>query len=444
MLENLGNRFQDIFKKIRGHGKLSETNIKDALREVKMSLLEADVNYKVVKDFTNKISEKAIGTEVIRGVNPAQQFIKLVNDELVELLGGTSSKLTKGLRNPTIIMLAGLQGAGKTTFAAKLAKFLKKQNEKLLLVGVDVYRPAAIKQLQVLGQQIGVDVYSEEDSKDVVGIATRAIEKAKEINATYMIVDTAGRLHVDETLMEELKELKKAIKPQEILLVVDAMIGQDAVNLAESFNNALSVDGVILTKLDGDTRGGAALSIKAVVGKPIKFIGVGEKLNDIEIFHPDRLVSRILGMGDVVSLVEKAQEVIDENEAKSLEEKIKSQKFDLNDFLKQLQTIKRLGSLGGILKLIPGMPKIDDLAPAEKEMKKVEAIIQSMTKEERKKPNILKASRKIRIAKGSGTDVSDVNKLLKQFEQMKSMMKMFSSGKMPNIGAMGKGGKFPF
>ena len=444
MLENLGNRFQDIFKKIRGHGKLSESNIKDALREVKMSLLEADVNYKVVKDFTNRISEKAIGTEVIRGVNPAQQFIKLVNDELVELLGGTSSKLTKGLRNPTIIMLAGLQGAGKTTFAAKLAKFLKKQNEKLLLVGVDVYRPAAIKQLQVLGEQIGVDVYSGEDNKNVVGIATRAIEKAKEINATYMIVDTAGRLHVDETLMEELKELKRVIKPQEILLVVDAMIGQDAVNLAESFNNALSVDGVILTKLDGDTRGGAALSIKAVVGKPIKFIGVGEKLNDIEIFHPDRLVSRILGMGDVVSLVEKAQEVIDENEAKSLEEKIKSQKFDLNDFLKQLQTIKRLGSLGGILKLIPGMPKIDDLAPAEKEMKKVEAIIQSMTKEERKKPDILKASRKIRIAKGSGTDVSDVNKLLKQFEQMKSMMKMFSSGKMPNIGAMGKGGKFPF
>ena len=444
MLENLGNRFQDIFKKIRGHGRLSESNIKDALREVKMSLLEADVNYKVVKDFTNKISEKAIGTEVIRGVNPAQQFIKLVNDELIELLGGTSSKLTKGLRNPTIIMLAGLQGAGKTTFAAKLAKFLKKQNEKLLLVGVDVYRPAAIKQLQVLGQQIGVDVYSEENSKDVVGIATRAVEKAKEINATYMIVDTAGRLHIDETLMEELKELKRAIKPQEILLVVDAMIGQDAVNLAESFNNALSVDGVILTKLDGDTRGGAALSIKAVVGKPIKFIGVGEKLNDIEIFHPDRLVSRILGMGDVVSLVEKAQEVIDENEAKSLEEKIKSQKFDLNDFLKQLQTIKKLGSLGGILKLIPGMPKIDDLAPAEKEMKKVEAIIQSMTKEERKKPDILKANRKIRIAKGSGTDVSDVNKLLKQFEQMKSMMKMLSSGKMPNMGAIGKRGKFPF
>ena len=447
MLENLGNRFQDIFKKIRGHGKLSEDNIKEALREVKMSLLEADVNYAVVKDFTNKISEKAIGTEVIRGVNPAQQFIKLVNDELVELLGGTSSKITKGLRNPTIVMLAGLQGAGKTTFAAKLANLLKKQNEKILLVGVDVYRPAAIKQLQVLGKQIGVEVYSEEDNKDVIGIANRALEKAKEINSTYMIVDTAGRLHIDESLMEELKELKKVIKPQEILLVVDAMIGQDAVNLAKSFNDALSVDGIILTKLDGDTRGGAALSIKAVVGKPIKYVGVGEKINDIELFYPDRLVSRILGMGDVVTLVEKAQEAIDEDEAKSLEEKLRTQKFDLNDFLKQLQTIKKLGSLGGILKLIPGMPKIDDLAPAEKEMKKVEAILQSMTKEERKKPEILKASRKIRIAKGSGTDVADVNRLLKQFEQMKSMMKMFGSGKMPNLGAfggMGKNGRFPF
>lgn len=446
MLENLGNRFQDIFKKVRGHGKLSEDNIKEALREVKMSLLEADVNYKVVKDFTNKISEKAIGTEVIRGVNPAQQFIKLVNDELVELLGGTSSRLTKGVRNPTVLMMAGLQGAGKTTFVGKLAKYLKKQNEKILLVGVDVYRPAAIKQLQILGGQIGVEVYAEENNKDVVGIATRAIERAKEINATYVLVDTAGRLHIDEALMEELKELKKAIRPQEILLVVDAMIGQDAVNLAKSFNDALSVDGIILTKLDGDTRGGAALSIKAVVGKPIKFIGVGEKLDDIEVFHPDRLVSRILGMGDVVSLVEKAQEAIDQDEAKSLEEKIKNQKFDLEDFLKQLQTIKRLGSLGSILKMIPGMGQIGDLAPAEKEMKKVECIIQSMTKEERKKPEILKASRKQRIAKGSGTEVADINRLLKQFEQMKSMMKMFSGGKMPNLGAMmgGRNGKFPF
>lgn len=446
MLENLGNRFQDIFKKMRGHGRLSEDNIKEALREVKMSLLEADVNYKIVKDFTNKISEKSIGTEVIRGINPAQQFIKLVNDELVELLGGTSSRLTKGVRNPTVLMLVGLQGAGKTTFAGKLGKYLKKQNEKVLMVGVDVYRPAAIKQLQILGSQIGIEVYAEEDNKDVVGIATRAIEKAKEINATYVIVDTAGRLHIDEDLMEELKELKKAIRPQEILLTVDAMIGQDAVNLAKSFNEALSVDGIILTKLDGDTRGGAALSIKAVVGKPIKFIGIGEKLDDIEIFHPDRLVSRILGMGDVVSLVEKAQEAIDEDEAKSLEEKIKTQKFDLEDFLKQLQTIKKLGSLGGILKMIPGMGQIGDIAPAEKEMKKVECIIQSMTREERKKPEILKASRKQRIAKGSGTEVADVNRLLKQFDQMKSMMKMFSSGKMPNLNGMMKGrnGKFPF
>lgn len=446
MLENLGNRFQDIFKKVRGHGRLSEDNIKEALREVKMSLLEADVNYKVVKDFTNRISEKAIGTEVIRGVNPAQQFIKLVNDELVDLLGGASSRLTKGLRNPTVLMMAGLQGAGKTTFVGKLAKYLKKQNEKILLVGVDVYRPAAIKQLQILGEQVGVEVYAEENNLDVVGIATRAIERAKEINATYVLVDTAGRLHIDENLMEELKNLKKAIRPQEILLVVDAMIGQDAVNLAKSFNEALSVDGIVLTKLDGDTRGGAALSIKAIVGKPIKFIGVGEKLDDIEVFHPDRLVSRILGMGDVVSLVEKAQEAIDQDEAKSLEEKIRTQKFDLDDFLKQLQTIKKLGSLGSILKMIPGMGQLGDLAPAEKEMKKVECIIQSMTKEERRKPEILKASRKQRIAKGSGTDVADVNRLLKQFENMKSMMKMFSNGKMPNLGSMlgGRNGKFPF
>lgn len=449
MLENLGNRFQNIFKKVRGHGKLSEDNIKEAMREVKMSLLEADVNYKVVKEFTAKISEKAIGTDVIKGVNPAQQFIKLVNDELIELLGGASSRLTRGVRNPTILMLAGLQGAGKTTFAGKLAKLLKKQNEKVLLVAADVYRPAAIKQLQVLGEQVGVEVYAEEENKDVIGIVKRAREKAREMNAAYMLVDTAGRLHIDETLMEELKEVKKAIRPQEILLVVDAMIGQDAVNLAKSFNEALSVDGIVLTKLDGDTRGGAALSIKAVVGKPIKFIGVGEKLTDIEVFHPDRLVSRILGMGDVVSLVEKAQDVIDQDEAKSLEEKIRTQKFDLNDFLKQLQAIKRLGSLGSIIKMIPGLNQIGDIAPAEKEMKKVEAIIQSMTKQERKKPEILKASRKSRIAKGSGTQVADVNRLLKQFDQMKSMMKMFAGGKMPNLGSMmpnkfGKGGKFPF
>jgi signal recognition particle subunit SRP54 len=344
-------------------------------------------------------------------------------------------------------MLAGLQGAGKTTFAAKLAKFLKKKGERPYLVGADVYRPAAMKQLQVLGTQIDVPVYIQEGSKDARGICNDGLNAAKENNATYVILDTAGRLHIDESLMEELKDIKKVTRPQEILLVVDAMIGQDAVNLAESFNNSLNIDGVVLTKLDGDTRGGAALSIKAVVGKPIKFIGIGEKIDDIELFHPERLVSRILGMGDVVSLVEKAQEAIDEDDAKSLEEKIKNQSFDLEDFLKQLQNIKKLGPLGGILKMLPGVGQIGDLAPAEKEMKKVEAVIQSMTREERKKPEILKASRKKRIAKGSGVEVSDVNKLLKQFDQMKQVMKMFSNGNFPQMpGMMGGRGKkkFPF
>lgn len=447
MLDNLGTRFQEIFKKVKGHGKLSEENIKSALKEVRLSLLEADVNYKVVKEFVNKIKEKAVGEEVITGINPGQQFVKIVNDELVELLGGTNARLTKATKNPTVIMLAGLQGAGKTTFAAKLAKFLKKKGEKPYLVGADVYRPAAMKQLQVLGEQIDVPVYIQEGSKDARGICNDGLNEAKENNATYVILDTAGRLHVDESLMQELKDIKKATRPQEILLVVDAMIGQDAVNLAESFNNSLNIDGVVLTKLDGDTRGGAALSIKAVVGKPIKFIGVGEKIDDIELFHPERLVSRILGMGDVVSLVEKAQEAIDENDAKSLEEKIKNQSFDLEDFLKQLQNIKKLGPLGGILKMLPGVGQLGDLAPAEKEMKKVEAVIQSMTREERKKPEILKASRKKRIAKGSGVEVSDVNKLLKQFDQMKQVMKMFSNGNFPQIPGMtgGRGKKkFPF
>lgn len=447
MLENLGNRFQSIFKKVRGQGKLTESNIKDALREVKMSLLEADVNYKVVKDFIAKIQEKAIGTETLIGVNPGQQFIKIVNDELVELLGGTNSRLTKGVKNPTVIMLAGLQGAGKTTFAAKLANKLKKDGERPYLVAADVYRPAAMKQLEVLANQIQVPAYIDESNKDAVDICRRAWANAKAQDYTYMIIDTAGRLHVDEDLMNELAEIKKIVRPQEILLVVDAMIGQDAVNLAKNFNDKISIDGVVLTKFDGDTRGGAALSIKAVVGKPIKFVGVGEKIGDLELFHPERLASRILGMGDVVSLVEKAQENISADDVKSLEEKIKTQKFDLEDFLKQLQTIKKMGPLGSILKMIPGMGDIGDLAPAEKEMKKVEAIIQSMTKQERKRPEILKAERKQRIAKGSGTEVSDVNKLLKQFEQMKGMMKILSSGKLPNFGAglpkmpMGRNGR---
>lgn len=442
MLENLGNRFQGIFKKVRGHGKLSESNVKEALKEVKMSLLEADVNYKVVKDFTAKILEKSMGEKVLDGINPGQQFIKIVHDELIELLGGTNSRLTKAPKNPTILMLAGLQGAGKTTFAAKLANYLKKQGEKPFLVAADVYRPAAIKQLQVLGEKIGVPVYAEEENKNPVTICGNALSQASYQGATYVILDTAGRLHVDESLMDEIKEIKKLTRPQEIMLVVDAMIGQDAVNLAQNFNDAVNIDGVVLTKLDGDTRGGAALSIKSVVGKPIKFIGTGERIDDIELFHPERLASRILGMGDVVSLVEKAQETISEDDAKSLEEKIRTQKFDLEDFRKQLQAIKKMGPLKNILKMIPGVGDIGDIAPAEKEMKKVEAIIQSMTKEEKKNPDILKASRKLRIAKGSGTEVSDINRLLKQFEQMKEMMKMFSGGKMPQMPQMPKGG-FP-
>jgi len=445
MLDNLGNRFQDIFKKVRGHGSLSESNIKAALKEVRLSLLEADVNYRVVKDFVGRVREKAIGQDTLNGINPGQQFVKLVNDELIELLGGTNARLTKSHRNPTVIMLAGLQGAGKTTFAAKLAKYLIKQGEKPFLVGADVYRPAAMKQLEVLGKQIGASVYFEEGSKDAVKICQDGLAKAKEEKATYVILDTAGRLHIDETLMDELRDVRKKTRPQEILLVVDAMIGQDAVNLAESFNNALNIDGVVLTKLDGDTRGGAALSIKAVVGKPIKFIGTGEKLDDVELFHPERLVSRILGMGDVVSLVEKAQGAIDEKEAMELEEKMRKQQFDLEDFLKQLQNIKKLGPIANIIKMLPGAGQIGDmdLAPAEKEMKKVEAIVQSMTKDERKNPKLLNASRKKRIAKGSGTQVNEVNKLLKQFEQMKEMMKMFGGGKMPKMPG-GKGFRLPF
>ncbi|HAS80241.1 MAG TPA: signal recognition particle protein [Fusobacteriaceae bacterium] len=445
MLDNLGSKFQGIFKKVRGHGKLTEDNIKDALKEVRLSLLEADVNYRVVKDFINKIKEKAVGEHTLNGINPGQQFIKLVNDELTELLGGTNARLTKAHRGPTIIMLAGLQGAGKTTFAAKLAKYLKKNGEKPFLIGADVYRPAAMKQLQVLGDQIGVSSYYEEGSKDAVNICEVGVKKARNEEATYIIIDTAGRLHIDTDLMEELNQIRKKVRPQEILLVVDAMIGQDAVNLASSFNETLSIDGVVLTKLDGDTRGGSALSIKAVVGKPIKFIGIGEKLDDIELFHPERLVSRILGMGDVVSLVEKAQSAIGEDEAKILEEKLRKQEFDLDDFLKQLQNIKKLGSIGSILKMLPGVGDLGDLAPAEKEMKKTEAIIQSMTTEEKRKPKIINASRKKRIAKGSATKIQDINRMLKQFEQMQGMMKMFGGGKkMPGMPKMGKGFKLPF
>lgn len=443
MFDSLGSRFNEVFKKIRGHGTLTEDNIQGALKEVRLSLLEADVNYKVVKDFINKVKEKSIGENTLTGINPGQQFVKLVHDELVELLGGTNARLTKAVRNPTVIMLAGLQGAGKTTFAAKLAKYLKKQNEKPYLVAADVYRPAAMKQLMVLGESIGVPVFTIENGKDAVKICNDGLEAAKAANATYVILDTAGRLHIDEELMNEVADIKKITRPQEILLVVDSMTGQDAVNVAEKFNSILNIDGVVLTKLDGDTRGGAALSIKAVVGKPIKFVGVGEKLDDIELFHPDRLVSRILGMGDIVSLVERAQDTIDEDEAKRLEEKIKKQSFDLEDFLKQLQQIKKMGSITKLLQMIPGVGQLGDLAPAEKEMKKIEAIIQSMTKQERRKPEILDGSRKKRVAKGSGTSIPEVNKLLKQFEQMKKMMKMFSGNGFPSMKGF-PGMKMPF
>ena len=435
MFNSLGDRFQDIFKKVSGQGRLTESNIKDALREVRLALLEADVNHGVAKNFVAKIRDKAVGEEVIKGVNPAQQFVKIVNDELVEVLGGTNVTIAKSAKPPTVVMLTGLQGAGKTTFSAKLGKYLKKKGEKPFLIGADVYRPAAKKQIKVLGEQTGISAFTIDESTNVLEICKAGMEKAKEENATYVIFDTAGRLHIDEQLMNELKEIKENFHPDEILLVVDGMTGQDAVNVAKTFNEDLDISGVVLTKLDGDTRGGAALSIKEVSGKPIKFISDGEKLDDVSAFHPDRLASRILGMGDVVSLVEKAQEVIDEDEAKKMEEKFRKNQFDFEDFLKQFKMIKKMGSLGNIMKLIPGVDtSAIDMAMAEKEMKKVEAIIYSMTVQERRDPKLLKnGGRKKRIAGGSGTEVTEVNKLIKQYEQMKQVMKMFNSGGFPGM-----------
>lgn len=436
--ENLGEKLTGVFKKLRGKGKITEKDIKDAMREVKLALLEADVNFKVVKDFINSVSEKAMGQEVLESLTPSQNILKIVRDELTALMGSENARLEFAKNPPTVIMMCGLQGAGKTTASAKLALNLRKTMDKRpLLVACDVYRPAAIKQLQVLGDQIGVSVFSMGADENPVDIAAAAVEHAKKHGNDPVIIDTAGRLHIDEALMAELSGICEKTNPNEILLVVDAMTGQDAVNVAESFNNQLEITGVILSKLDGDTRGGAALSVKAVTNKPVKFASVGEKLSELEPFHPDRMASRILGMGDVMTLIDKAQEVVDEQQARELEKKMREQSFDLEDFLAQLQQIKKMGPISQLIGMMPGVDKkaLDKIneADGEKKMKRTEAIIQSMTPKERANPKIIAASRKVRIAKGSGTRVQDVNELLKQFDQMKQLMKQFSGPKQAKM-----------
>ncbi len=432
--EGLSSRLQEITRKLKGKARITESDLKEVLREVKFALLDADVNYKIVKDFVKVIEEKALGQDVLKSLTPGQQVIKIVKDELVELLGGESSKINFTSNPPTIIMLVGLQGSGKTTTAGKLANLIRKQGKNPLLVACDVYRPAAIKQLQVVGKQLNVPVYANEQSKDVVMIAKQAINVAMSKLNDVIILDTAGRLHIDEELMQELKNLKFSVKPHEILLVVDSMTGQDAVNVAESFNSNLGIDGVVLTKLDGDTRGGAALSVKKVTGKPIKFAATGEKLSDIEEFHPDRMASRILGMGDVLSIIEKAEETFDEEEALKMEKKLRKQKFDLEDYLAQLRQVKKMGSFSSILKMLPGMGNLKNIQIDDKEFDKVEAMICSMTLEERRNPKILNGSRRLRIAKGSGTTVQDINKFINSFEMTQKMMKKLTNNK----GAMKK------
>ena len=397
--EGLSSRLQEITRKIRGKARITESDLKEMLREVKLALLEADVNYKIVKEFIATIQEKALGQDVLKSLTPGQQVVKIVKDELVELLGGTESKINFTPNPPTVNMLVGLQGSGKTTTAGKLANLLRKQGKKPLLVACDVYRPAAIKQLQVVGAQLNIPVFSNENSKDVVHIAKQAMSAAMSKLNDVVILDTAGRLHIDEALMDELKNLKAGIKPHEILLVVDAMTGQDAVNVSEKFNEALGIDGVVLTKLDGDTRGGAALSVKKVTGKPIKFAATGEKLSDIEVFHPDRMAQRILGMGDILSVIEKAEESFDLEQAEKLEKQLKKKELDLDDYLVQLRQVKKMGSFSSLLKMIPGMNQIKDLKVDDKEFVKIEAIICSMTKEEKRNTRLLNASRRQRIAK---------------------------------------------
>ena len=427
--EGLSSRLQEITRKIRGKARITESDLKEMLREVKLALLEADVNYKIVKEFIATIQEKALGQDVLKSLTPGQQVVKIVKDELVELLGGQTSQINFTPNPPTIIMLVGLQGSGKTTTAGKLANILRKQGKKPLLVACDVYRPAAIKQLQVVGAQLNIPVFANENSKDVVHIARQALSVAMSKLNDVVILDTAGRLHIDEELMQELKNLKANVKPHEILLVVDSMTGQDAVNVAQSFNDNVGIDGIILTKLDGDTRGGAALSVKKVTGKPIKFAATGEKLSDIEVFHPDRMAQRILGMGDILAVIEKAEESFDMEQAEQLEKQLKKKELDLDDYLAQIRQVKKMGSFSSLLKLIPGFNQIKDLKVDDKEFVKIEAIICSMTKEEKRNTKLLNASRRQRIAKGSGTTVQDINKFIKSFEMKKKMMKQMKNNK---------------
>lgn len=456
--EGLTSRLQNVFSKLRGKGKVSEEDVTAAMREVRLALLEADVNFKVVKDFVSKVKEKAIGKEVMDSFTPGMVIIDIVNKELTELMGGSQAKLAKSNKPPTVIMMAGLQGAGKTTTSGKLAKLLQKQNSRPLLVAGDIYRPAAIKQLEVLGSQINVPVFSLGDKTSPVEIAKQGLQHAKDNGHDYVIIDTAGRLHVDEELMEELKQIHNVVNPDEVLLVVDAMTGQDAVNVAESFNQQLTLTGVVLTKLDGDTRGGAALSVKAVTGCPIKFAALGEKIDALEPFHPERMASRILGMGDMLSLIEKAQSNIDADKAKEMERKMRNAEFTFEDFLEQMDQVKKLGPLDQLMDMIPGMGKMKqakDLKVDEKQMGRIEAIVHSMTTAEKQQPDIINHNRRKRIAAGSGTSLAEVNRLIKQFDEMRRVMKQFSDMMGPKGGknkAMkqlkgltgGKGMKFPF
>ena len=445
--EGLSEKLQNAFKKLTGKGKLNEQNIKEAMREVRMALLEADVNYVVVKDFIKRVTERCVGTEILSSLNAGQQVIKIVNEELTDLMGGTNSKLTWSSSVPTIYMLCGLQGAGKTTMCGKLALHLSKEGKKPLLAACDIYRPAAIKQLQVVGEQVKVPVF-EKGTQDPVKTVKEAVEYARYYGRDVLIIDTAGRLHVDELLMKELADIKAAVRPQEILLVVDSMTGQDAVNVAKSFNDQLDIDGVILTKLDSDTRGGAALSVKAITGKPIKFSGTGEKLGDLELFHPERMASRILGMGDMLTLIEQATQNLDQEESEKLGKKLQKNPgdLDLEDFLGQMQQMKKMGPLSSIIKMLPGV-KLGDVEIDDNAMKKPEAIIRSMTPQERRHPDILNASRRKRIAAGAGVQVQDVNQLIRQFEQTRQMMKQMmgnKKGALRRMAAMGMKNKPPY